>query len=67
MKLYIPLKPKKSDFMIFVTCCSAKGYMTNFQIYEEKSTNNKENSPLSKGIVRMIASLFQQKPNHLHQ
>lgn len=38
IKQYMPMKPIKRGFKVWVCACSSTGYVCNFQIYEGKST-----------------------------
>jgi hypothetical protein len=60
LKQYMPLKPIKRGFKVFVICWSVTGYMLNFQVYEGKPTNSQESSPLDERIVLGFASLSEQ-------
>ena len=39
MKQYMPLKPIKRGFKVWILCCAITGYMLSFQVYTGKERN----------------------------
>lgn len=59
MKQYMPMKPIKRGFKIWVAADSSTGYMLNFQVYEGKSTNNEEGTLGERTVLGLVAPYFE--------
>jgi hypothetical protein len=59
LKQYMPLKPIKRGFKVWVICCAVTGYMVNFDIYEGKPQGGQREFSLGESIVLKLASAFE--------
>lgn len=58
LKQYMPLKPIKRGFKVWVICCAVTGYMINFDVYEGKLQVEREMS-LGETVVMKLAGMFE--------
>ncbi|XP_049782235.1 piggyBac transposable element-derived protein 4-like [Schistocerca cancellata] len=58
LKQYMPMKPTKHKFKIWVAACSVTGHMLSFQVYEGKS-EFKEDGSLGEKVVLSLSKPFQ--------
>lgn len=58
LKQYMPLKPTKRGFKVWVAACATTGFMLSFSIYEGKNLLHTEGS-LGENVVMTLAAPFQ--------
>lgn len=54
MKQYMPMKPTKRGFKVWVMCCAITGYVLAFDVYTGKDPSNKVNMGLGEKVVLML-------------
>lgn len=59
MKQYMPLKPIKHGFKVWVIAYSVTGYMLGFDIYTGKSAESEVNIGLGEKVVLLLTNALQ--------
>lgn len=54
MKQYMPLKPIKRGFKVWVMACAVSGYMYSFDIYTGKAVRGEVNFGLGEKVVLLL-------------
>lgn len=62
LKQYMPMKPIKRGFKVWVICCAVTGYMLAFEVYTGKDASNDSGLGLEEKVVlkltRMLEGMF---------
>ncbi|CAB3232803.1 unnamed protein product [Arctia plantaginis] len=59
LKQYMPHKPIKRGFKVWVICCAVTGYMMNFDVYEGKLQGGERELGLGESVVLKLAAMFE--------
>lgn len=59
LKQYMPLKPIKRGFKVWVICCAVTGYMLNFDVYEGKLQGGEREMSLGETVILKLAGMFE--------
>lgn len=59
MKQYMPMKPVKRGFKIWVSCCAVTGYMLAFDVYTGKSADGQTTLNLGERVVTTLCRIFE--------
>lgn len=59
LKQYIPNKPIKRGFKVWVIACAVTGFLINFEVYERKAASRDKDETLGKHVVLRLVKTFE--------
>lgn len=59
LKQYLPNKPTKRGFKVWVLACAVTGYMLYFDVYEGKNSKKDKDDTLGEHVVLGLAKIFE--------